>query len=83
MQKSQIQFLQPTTHLYWNEKLDSTLMEILKRNWHSQLQYVVSLFNIFCNTNITLKNFKSYSIFTQKMRSNFPINHEILSTLFV
>jgi len=52
MQKSQIQLSQPTTHLYWNENFDSTLMEILKHNWDLQLQYVVSLFNIFCNTNI-------------------------------
>ncbi len=30
-------------------------MEILKNNWDSQLQYVVSLFNTSCNTNI-IKN---------------------------
>jgi hypothetical protein len=51
MQKSQIQFSQPTTHFYWNEKLDFTLMDNLKNNCNSQLQYVISLFNIFCNTN--------------------------------
>jgi len=33
MQKSRIQLSQPTTHLYWNEIFDSTLMEILKHNW--------------------------------------------------
>jgi hypothetical protein len=54
MQKLQIQFSQLTTHLYWNEKFDFTLMENLKNNYNSQLQYVVSLFNISCNTNIII-----------------------------
>ncbi len=54
MQKLQIQFSQPTTCLYWNEKLDSTLVENLKNNWDSQLQYVFSLFNTSCNTNIII-----------------------------
>ncbi len=40
-------------------------MDILKNNWDSPLKYVVSLFNTFCNTNITKKtNYKSYSILT-------------------
>jgi hypothetical protein len=30
-------------------------MDILKDNWDSPLENVVSLFNISCNTNITLK----------------------------
>ncbi len=56
MQKPQIQFSQPTTYFYWNEKLDFTLKKNLKNNWNSQLQYIVSLFNTSCNTNITKKN---------------------------
>jgi len=31
-------------------------MDILKDNWDSPLEYVVSLFNISCNTNITKKH---------------------------
>jgi hypothetical protein len=50
MQKLQIQFSQPTMCFYWNEKLDSTLMDILKNNQDTQLQYVVCLFNFSCNT---------------------------------
>jgi hypothetical protein len=55
---------------YYNEKnLYSTLMEILKNNWDSQLQYVVSVFNTSCNTNITYKkSLKFYSIFTKNMK---------------
>jgi hypothetical protein len=53
MQNRQIQFSQLTTHLYCNENFDFALMDILKNNYNSQLQYVVSLFNISCNTNIT------------------------------
>ncbi len=30
-------------------------MDILKNNWDSPLEYVVSLFNTFCNTNIIKK----------------------------
>jgi hypothetical protein len=55
IQKLQIQFSQLTTHLQWNENFDFTLMEILKNNYNPQLQYVVSLFNISCNTHITKK----------------------------
>jgi hypothetical protein len=55
MQKPQIQFSQLITSFYWNEKLYPTLMEILNNNWYSQLQYVVSLFNSFYNTNVTKK----------------------------
>jgi len=29
-------------------------MDILKDNWDSPLEYVVSLFNIYYNTNITI-----------------------------
>ncbi len=30
-------------------------MDILKNNWDLPLEYVVSLFNTYCNTNITKK----------------------------
>jgi hypothetical protein len=33
-------------------------MDILKNNWDSPLEYVVSLFNNNYNTNITIKNLK-------------------------
>jgi hypothetical protein len=35
-------------------------MDTLKNNWDSPLEYVVSLFNTFCNTNITKKEIKNY-----------------------
>jgi len=42
-------------------------MDILKNNWDSPLEYVVSLFNISCNRNITKKNleivFNTYNTF--------------------
>jgi hypothetical protein len=41
-------------------------MNILKDKWDSPLEYVISLFNVFCNTNITTKKFKLYSILTKK-----------------
>ncbi len=56
MQQPPIQSLQLTTHFYWNENFDYALMNILKDNWDSPLEYVVSLFNTSCNTNIILKN---------------------------
>jgi hypothetical protein len=56
MQQRPIQLSQLTTHFYWNENLDFALINILKNNWDSPLEYVVSLFNTSCNTNITKKN---------------------------
>jgi hypothetical protein len=56
VQQPPIQSLQLTTHFYWNENFDYALMNILKDNWDSPLEYVVSLFNTSCNTNIILKN---------------------------
>jgi hypothetical protein len=47
-----IQLSQPVTHFYWNEKFDYALMDILKDNWDSLLEYVISLFNTSCNINI-------------------------------
>jgi hypothetical protein len=52
VQQPPIQLLQLTTCFYWNEKFDYTLMDILKVNWDSPLEYVVSLFNILCNKNV-------------------------------
>jgi hypothetical protein len=56
MQQPPIQLLQLTTCFYWNENFDYVLMDILKNNWDSPLEYVVLLFNTSCNTNITKKN---------------------------
>jgi len=55
MQQPPIQLSQQTTHFYWNEKPNSTLLDILKNTWDSPLEYVVSLFNTSCNTNINKK----------------------------
>jgi hypothetical protein len=55
MQQPRIQLLQLSTHFYWNENFDYALMDILKNNWDSPLEYVVSLFTTSCNTNITKK----------------------------
>jgi len=55
MQQPPIQLSQLTTHFYWNENLDFALIDILKNNWDSPLEYVVSLFNTSCKTNITKK----------------------------
>ncbi len=52
VQQPHIQLLQLITHFYWNEKIDYALMDILKYNWDSPLEYVVLLFKFFCNTNI-------------------------------
>jgi hypothetical protein len=56
VQQLLVQLSQLVTIFYWNEKFDFALMEILKSNWDSSFEYVVSLFNIFCNTNIIKKN---------------------------
>jgi hypothetical protein len=55
VQKPPIQLSQLTTCFYPNENFDYALMNILKDNRDSPLEYVVSLFNIFCNKNITKK----------------------------
>jgi len=55
MQQPPIQLSQLTTCFYWNEKYDFALSDILKKNWDSPLEYVVSLFDISCNTNIIIK----------------------------
>jgi hypothetical protein len=55
VQQPPFQLSQVTTHFYWNEKSNFALMDILKNNWDSPLEYVVSFFNTYCNTNITKK----------------------------
>jgi hypothetical protein len=57
-------------------------MDISNNNWDSKLQYVVSLFNVFYNKNITKLFFKAYSIFAKKMekKRKITINDEILSS---
>ncbi len=52
VQQPPIQLSQLITCFYWNEKFDYALMDILKENWDSPMEYVVSLFNNSCNTNI-------------------------------
>jgi hypothetical protein len=56
VQQPLIQLLQLTTHFYWNEKFKYALMDILKDNWDSPLEYVVSFFNTSYNTNISKIN---------------------------
>jgi hypothetical protein len=41
MQQPPIQLSQLTTRFYWNENCDYALMDILKNNWDSPLEYVV------------------------------------------
>ncbi len=55
-------------------------MEILKNNWDSQLQYVVSLFNTSCNTNISKNKLKIIFDIYKKNRNNtnLLINYKIL-----
>jgi hypothetical protein len=85
MQQPPIQLLQLTTCFYWNEKFDYALTNILKISWDSPLEYVVSLFNTFCNTNITLKKleivFNTYNFFW-KTTQNYVCVNEILANLF-
>jgi hypothetical protein len=52
VQQPFIQLSQLATCFFWDEKFDFALMDILKDNWDSPLEYVVSLFNTSCNTNI-------------------------------
>jgi hypothetical protein len=59
-------------------------MDIFKNNWYSPLEYVVSLFNASCNTNI-IKNkleivFNTYNVFL-KNNTNVCVN-EILFNPF-
>jgi len=67
MQQPPIQLSQLTTRFYCNENFDYTLMDILKNNWDSPLEYVVSLFNNNYNTNIIIKSlnfvFNTYNYF--------------------
>jgi hypothetical protein len=56
VQQPPIQLSQLITGFYWNENFDYALKDILKDNWDSSLEYVVSLFNIFYNINITKTN---------------------------
>jgi len=56
VQQPPIQLPQLATHFYWNENFDFAFMDILEDNWDSPLEYVVSLFNNSCDTNIFSKN---------------------------
>jgi len=57
-------------------------MKILKNNWDSQLEYMVSLLNISCNINIyIIKNIYLMLLFKVK-NTNFLINSEIFSSPF-
>jgi hypothetical protein len=58
VQQPPIQLSQPVARFYWNEKFDYALMDILKDNLDSLLEYVISLFNTSCNINIILKKLK-------------------------
>jgi len=51
-QQPPIQLLQLATCFYENEIFYYALTYILKYIWDSPLEYIDSLFNIFCNTNI-------------------------------
>ncbi len=83
VQQSPIQLLQLTTHFYWNENFDSVLMDILKDNWDSPLEYVVSSFNISCNTNITIKNKNCIQYLQKKLKNNTNVRvNEIFLNLF-
>ncbi len=68
MQQPCIQLSQQTTSFHWNEKFDYVLIDFLKNNWESPLEYVVSLFKTSCNTNITKKtrNCTQYLQFLKK-----------------
>jgi hypothetical protein len=61
------------------KKFDSTLMNILKNNWDLPLEYVVSLFNAFCNTNITenqIRNNIQYLQMFLKNNTNVRVNEK-------
>ncbi len=73
VQQSPIQTFQPNLLFYWNEILDSTLIDILKNNWNLLLDYVVSIFNTSCNTSITKKQIKFYIQYVQHKFTNLQI----------
>jgi len=83
VQQPPIQLSQLDTCFYWNENFDYALMDILKNNWDSPLEYVVSLFNNYCNKNITkrIRNHIQYLQLFLKNNTNVPIN-DILFNLF-
>jgi hypothetical protein len=70
VQQLLIQFSQLVTNCYWNENFDVALMDILKDNWDSSFKYVVSLLNIFCNTNITKKESRNQIQYLQFFLKN-------------
>ncbi len=74
VQQPPIQLSQLATWFYWNEKFDYALMDILKDNWDSPLEYVVSLFNIFCNINIILK-IKNCIHYLQKIKKQHKCSY--------
>ncbi len=53
VQQPPIQLRQLATHSYWNVKFDFVLMNILKDNWDSPLEYVVSFVMTICVLAIT------------------------------
>jgi hypothetical protein len=73
---------------YWNENFDYALMDILKGNWDSPLEFVTSLFNTSYNIYIVIffiffKNSKSYSILINFFTNNTNVLiNEILFNLF-
>ncbi len=66
VQQPPIQLSQLATCFYYNENFDFALMDILKDNWDSWLEYVVSLFNNSCDTNIIKKKFRFHIQYSQK-----------------
>ncbi len=73
-QQPPIQLLQLVTCFYENENFYYALMYILKYIWDSPLEYIDSLFNIFCNTNIIFK--KSYSILIKKFGKQHKCSYQ-------
>jgi hypothetical protein len=76
VQQPPIHLSQLDTNFYWNEIFYYALMDILKNNWDSPSEYVVSLFNNSCNTNITKKNRNRIQYLQKKLKNNtnVPIN---------
>ncbi len=60
-------------------------MDILKNNWDSRLEYVVSLLNTFYNTNITKNKIRNHIQSLQKnLKNNTKVHvNEILSNPFI
>ncbi len=69
--------MQLTTHFYWNENFDYTLMDILKNNWDSPLEY---LFNKYYFKKI--RNHIQYLQFFLKNNTNVYVN-KILFNPFI